>query len=76
MGQGLHVTGAEGWLQRRAGDGGALTLGDSAHAPAGEEHGHGALPESYMSPRAVSVGARDRLTAVSEAEYADATRGR
>jgi quercetin dioxygenase-like cupin family protein len=76
VGQVLHVTSGEGWLQTRAGDGGALTLGDTAHIPAGEEHWHGALPESCMSHLAMSVGATDWLTAVSDAEYADAIRDR
>ena len=39
---------------------------------AGEEHWHGAAPESYLLHLAVSVGATDWLDAVSDEDYASA----
>jgi quercetin dioxygenase-like cupin family protein len=72
----LHVTSGRGWLQTRAGDGAPLTLGDTAHIPAGEEHWHGACPDSYMSHLAISVGTNEWLDAVSDEDYAAAVAGR
>ena len=46
------------------------------HIPAGEEHWHGAAPESYLLHLAVSVGATDWLDAVSDEDYASATERR
>ena len=72
----LHVISGEGWLQTRAGDGGPLTTGDTAHIPGGEEHWHGAAPDSYMAHLAISVGTTDWLDAVSDEDYAAVFKGR
>jgi quercetin dioxygenase-like cupin family protein len=68
----LCVTSGEGWVQTRDGHGTPLTAGDTVHIPAGEEHWHGGLPDSYLAHYAVSVGTTEWLTAVSDGEYADA----
>jgi quercetin dioxygenase-like cupin family protein len=75
VGQVLHVISGEGWLQTRAGDGGPLTAGDTAHIPGGEEHWHGATPDSYMSHLAISVGTNQWLDPVSDEDYAAALDG-
>lgn len=72
----LHVISGEGWLQNRAGDGGRLTTGDTAHIPGGEEHWHGAAPDSYMAHLAISVGTTDWLDAVADEDYAAVFKGR
>src|SRR5579862_7392868 len=66
----LHVTGGEGRLQSRDAGGSRLTAGDVAHIPAGEEHWHGAGPETYLLHVAVSIGGTDWLEAVTDDEYA------
>jgi quercetin dioxygenase-like cupin family protein len=76
VGQVLYVIAGEGWLQTRAGDGAPLTPGDTAHIPAGEEHWHGARPDSYMMHLAISVGANEWLDPVTDEDYAAALRGR
>jgi quercetin dioxygenase-like cupin family protein len=68
----LYVVAGAGWLQRRDGVGFALSAGDTAHIEAGEEHWHGATPESYLLHLAVSVGATNWLEPVSDADYAGA----
>ncbi len=65
----LHVTIGRGWIQTRAGEGAALSPGDTAHIPAGEEHWHGAQPDSYMSHLAVTIGETNWLDAVSQEDY-------
>ena len=71
----LYVTNGRGYLQSRDGTGGALTPGDIAHIAAGEEHWHGAAPDSYMLHVAVSVGGHEWLEPVSEEDYARAFEG-
>ena len=72
----LHVTIGRGWLQTRDGRGEPLQPGDVAHIPAGEEHWHGAAPDTCMSHLAISVGATDWLEPVSEADYRSPFDGR
>jgi quercetin dioxygenase-like cupin family protein len=71
----LHVTSGAGWIQVRAGDGAPLTVGDTVHIPAGEEHWHGGLPDSLMSHLAVSIGETVWLDPVTDADYAAALSG-
>ena len=73
LAQVLQVLAGEGWVQSRDGTGSKLQAGDTVHIPAGEEHWHGAAPESYLLHLAVSVGATDWLDAVSDSDYASAT---
>ena len=59
-------------MQSRDGTGSRLQAGDTVHIPAGEEHWHGAAPESFLLHLAVSVGATDWLDAVSDEDYGSA----
>jgi quercetin dioxygenase-like cupin family protein len=68
----LQVVAGEGRVQSRDGTGSRLQAGDTVHIPAGEEHWHGAAPESFLLHLAVSVGATDWLDAVSDEDYASA----
>jgi quercetin dioxygenase-like cupin family protein len=68
-GQILHVKIGQGWLQTRDGDGAALTAGDTAHIPAGEEHWHGGAADSYMSHLAISIGTTEWLDPVTDEDY-------
>ncbi len=66
----LQVSSGRGWLQSRSGEGGELTAGYVAHIPAGEEHWHGAAPDSYLVHVAVSIGRTGWLEPVSDDDYA------
>ena len=68
-GQVLVVVGGEGRARTREGGGGKLTPGDVVWIPPGEEHWHGAEPESYMLHLAISLGAADWLDPVTDEEY-------
>ena len=68
----LYVLAGEGRVQSRDGTGSPLRVGDTVHIPAGEEHWHGAAPDSYLLHLAVSVGDTNWLDAVSEEDYARA----
>jgi quercetin dioxygenase-like cupin family protein len=65
----LYVLAGEGRVQSRDGSGAALTAGDTVHIPAGEEHWHGASPQSYLLHLAVSVGQTSWLEAVTDEDY-------
>jgi quercetin dioxygenase-like cupin family protein len=65
----LYVTAGEGRVQSRDGTGWTLTVGDTVHIAAGEEHWHGAAPGSCLLHLAVSVGASEWLEPVSDEEY-------
>jgi quercetin dioxygenase-like cupin family protein len=69
----LYVLAGEGRVQSRDGTGSALTAGDTVHIPAGEEHWHGAAPNSYVLHLAVSVGVTGWLEPVSDDDYRAAT---
>lgn len=69
IGQVLHVTHGEGWVQVRGGAGNKIAAGDVVHIGPGEEHWHGAAPNSYMLHIAVSLGAADWLEPVSDHDY-------
>ncbi len=71
----LYVTHGEGYVQTRDGEGGRLTPGDVVHIVAGEEHWHGAAPESYLLHVAISVGGHEWLEPVSAEDYARAFGG-
>ena len=72
IGQVLVVTHGEGFVRTRDGDGGRIAAGDVVHIAAGEEHWHGAGPESYLLHVAISLGAATWLEPVSD----DGLRGR
>ena len=68
----LYVTMGLGWVQTRDGQGAALTPGDTVHLRAGEEHWHGAGPDTFVSHLAISIGETDWLDPVSASDYAGA----
>ena len=73
IGQVLVVTHGAGFVWTREGDGGRLAAGDVVHVAAGEEHWHGAAPDSYLLHVAISLGAATWLEPVSDADYAAGT---
>jgi quercetin dioxygenase-like cupin family protein len=75
VGQVLYVTTGAGWIQTRDGHGAPLTVGDTVHIPAGEEHWHGGRDDSFVSHVAVSIGEVVWLEAVSDADYSAAIAG-
>jgi quercetin dioxygenase-like cupin family protein len=68
-GQVLLVTAGRGYVQVRDGEGTWVAAGDVVHFPPGEEHWHGAGPESFLLHTAVSLGTTEWLEAVSPADY-------
>ena len=70
-GQVLVVTAGEGRGRARDGSGGRLTAGDVVWIPPGEEHWHGASPDSYMLHLAISLGGHDWLDPVTDEEYGE-----
>ncbi len=55
-GQVLLVASGRGVVQNRDGDRHVLGPGDLVWAPPGEEHWHGAAPDSFLAHTAVSLG--------------------
>ena len=55
-GQVLHVVDGEGYVQSRGEEKRRIGAGDTVSAQPGEEHWHGAGPDSPMSHIAVSIG--------------------
>jgi quercetin dioxygenase-like cupin family protein len=68
-GQILLVTHGRGYVQTRNGDGAWVAAGDVVHFPPGEEHWHGAGPDSYLVHTAVSLGRTEWLTPVTDEHY-------
>jgi quercetin dioxygenase-like cupin family protein len=73
-GQILMVTSGAGFARTRAGDSSPLAAGDVVWFPAGEEHWHGAGPDTYLVHTAISLGRTEWLEPVSDAQYREATR--
>jgi quercetin dioxygenase-like cupin family protein len=69
QGQILVITAGGGRARARDGSGGELAAGDVVWIPPGEEHWHGAAPDSYMLHLAISLGGHDWLDAVTDGEY-------
>jgi quercetin dioxygenase-like cupin family protein len=55
-GQVLLVASGRGMVENRDGDRHVLEPGDLVWAPPGEEHWHGAAPDSFLAHTAVSLG--------------------
>jgi quercetin dioxygenase-like cupin family protein len=70
IGQVLVVTHGEGFVRTRDGDGGRIAAGDVVHIASGEEHWHGAAPDSYLLHVAISLGSATWLEPVSDKDYA------
>jgi quercetin dioxygenase-like cupin family protein len=71
QGQILVVTAGEGRARARDGNGGELAAGDVVWIPPGEEHWHGAAPDSYLLHLAISLGGHDWLEPVTDEEYGE-----
>lgn len=69
-GQILHVTAGQGYVGTRDGFV-TVSAGDVVWAPGGEEHYHGATPESFLLHDAISLGSIDWLDEVTDDEYGD-----
>jgi len=70
IGQVLVVTHGEGFVRTRDGDGGRIRAGDVVHIASGEEHWHGAAPDSYLLHIAISLGSATWLEPVGDEDYA------
>jgi len=62
LGQTLHVTQGIAWVQSRGGEKVELHAGQTAYCPPGEEHWHGAAPDSFMEHLAMLDHADDPAT--------------
>ncbi|HTU96812.1 MAG TPA: cupin domain-containing protein [Solirubrobacteraceae bacterium] len=69
-GQVLVVTSGHGRAGTREGARETLQPGDVVWFSAGEEHWHGAGPDTVMTHLAISLGATDWADPVSDADYA------
>ncbi len=70
----LHVVQGEGLVARREGDETVIRAGDWVHVPPGEEHWHGAGPETLMTHLAVTLGETDWLDPVTAEQFEQAAR--
>jgi quercetin dioxygenase-like cupin family protein len=73
-GQVLLVTHGRGFARVRDGDGAWIGPGDVVYFSAGEEHWHGAGPESYLTHTAISLGTTDWLDEVAARAYDDSVK--
>lgn len=76
-GQVLYVTGGAGLVQNQEGAAIGISTGDLIHAPPGEIHWHGALPDSPMTHLSHTTGGATvwEPRKVTEEEYASARAG-
>ena len=68
-GQILIVTAGAGFAATRAGESSSLAAGDVVWFPPGEEHWHGAGPDSYLVHIAISLGKTNWLEPVGDDDY-------
>jgi quercetin dioxygenase-like cupin family protein len=68
-GQLLVVTSGQGLISTRAGEPEPIQVGDTVWIPPGEEHWHGAGPDTYLLHIAVSLATTEWLEPVSDADY-------
>jgi quercetin dioxygenase-like cupin family protein len=68
-GQILHVTHGRGHIQKRGAEGFSLQAGDVVYIEPGEEHWHGATPDSFMLHLAISLGETEWLDEVVQDDY-------
>jgi quercetin dioxygenase-like cupin family protein len=71
-GQVLLVGSGRGVVENRDGDRHVLHAGDLVWAPPGEQHWHGAAPDSFLAHTAVSLGLTQWHEAVSDEQYESA----
>jgi quercetin dioxygenase-like cupin family protein len=68
-GQVLIVGTGRGMVATRDGERHVLAAGDTVYAPPGEEHWHGAAPDSFLLHTAVSLGTTRWLDEVTPDQY-------
>ena len=68
----LFITHGQGYVRTRDGVGAMVRAGDVIHFVPGEEHWHGAGPDTFLAHTALSIGATILLEEVAEDEYAQA----
>ncbi|HEX3786358.1 MAG TPA: cupin domain-containing protein [Pseudonocardiaceae bacterium] len=71
-GQILQVIAGDGIVCPKDGEPARLRAGDTVWVPPGEQHWHGAAPDSLMSHIATSLGTTQWADEVTEAEFASA----
>jgi quercetin dioxygenase-like cupin family protein len=71
-GQILLVTGGSGLVITETGAGGTIGTGDVVWIEPGENHWHGAGPDTYLTHIAISLGATDWAQGVVDADYESA----
>lgn len=78
LGQTLHITAGIAWVQSRGGPKIEARTGQTLYCPPGEEHWHGAAPDSFMEHLAMLDNADDPAETttwfghVTDEEYFDA----
>jgi quercetin dioxygenase-like cupin family protein len=75
-GQTLHITEGSALVQVRGQDAVVLGIGDTAYAPDGEEHWHGATPDRLMTHLSITEGAPHWAAHVTDEEYQAAAQQR
>ncbi len=73
-GQLLMASAGRGVVETRDGDRAVLEAGDSAWAPPGEVHWHGAAPGSFLAHTAISIGETAWADEVAEEHYTSVTK--
>ncbi len=68
-GQVLIATHGRGHIQKRDGEGATLQAGDVVYIEPGEEHWHGATPDSFLLHIAISLGETEWLDEVVQDDY-------
>jgi quercetin dioxygenase-like cupin family protein len=68
-GQVLLITHGRGYVQVRDGEGTPVGPGDAVWFPPGEQHWHGAGPDTWMAHNAISLGATEWLDPVTPEDY-------
>ncbi|WP_043497296.1 cupin domain-containing protein [Georgenia sp. SUBG003] len=68
-GQTLHITQGIAWVQSRGGAKVELHPGQTVYCPAGEEHWHGAAPDSFMEHLAMLENAGDSAATTTWLEH-------
>jgi quercetin dioxygenase-like cupin family protein len=69
LGQTLHVTQGIAWVHSRGGDTVELHAGQTVYCPPGEEHWHGAAPDSFMEHLAMLDTADDPAATTTWLEH-------
>ena len=69
LGQTLHIVGGVAWMGTRDGARIEATAGQTVYCPPGEDHWHGAAPDSFMEHLAMLDSADDPATTTTWREH-------